>query len=300
MNKIIILPLSLYIDNYQQRTQAAFRKLGVGKWELIWQFMPLPSFLAKFRGPSLPVIFDQYRRGEFSTTIFRQKIREKFPQATFTNKEFDNAWNAMQEVTDVTHQAFNEAQALVKKGFKVYIIAGTNPLHVQDLKNKSKQRQFPGITYFSYQQKKLGRDLFTSLLKDIRAKYKNITPNDIAYFYTPPTNPYPRLGKLAWLNPFAIVKNFEYFQAQQYVTNLKNEAASTNGFKLICCQPKIDKKANILSKISKLGWMDPVKKTNDHQSSPLITPQHKAQQMAQKVPATHTHNLRERKQRLNK
>lgn len=300
MNKIIILPLSLYVDNYQQRTQAAFRKLGIGKLELIWHFMPLPTFLEKFRGPSLPFIFDQYRRGEFNTIIFRQKIREKFPHAIFSNKEFDAAWNAMQEVTDVTKQAFTEAQTLVKRGFKVYIIAGSNPLHIQDIKNKSEQKQLPGINYFSYQQKKLGRDLFTSLLKDIRTKYKDISANDIAYFYTPATNPFPRLGKLAWLNPFAIIKNFEYFQAQQYVANLKREAASINGFKLICCQPKVDKKANILSKISKLGWMDPVKNIKNLQSSPVITPQHKTKRTTQKVNATHSYNLRERKHRLNK
>jgi hypothetical protein len=299
MNKIIILPLSLYVNNYQQRTQAAFRNLGIGKWELIWQFMPLPSFLEKFRGPSLPAIFDQYRRGEFSTIIFRQKIREKFPHAIFSNREFDAAWNAMQEVTDVTKQAFTEAQTLVKRGFKVYIIAGSNPLHIQDIKNKSEQKQLPGINYFSFQKKKLGRDLFTSLLKDIRTKYKDISANDIAYFYTPATNPFPRLGKLAWLNPFAIIKNFEYFQAQQYVANLKKEAASTNGFKLICCQPKVDKKANILSKISKLGWMDPAN-TKKLQSSPVMTPQHKTKQTTQKVNVTHSYNLRERKHRLNK
>jgi hypothetical protein len=300
MPKIIILPLSLYVDNYQQRTQAAFRALGVGRWELIWQFMPLPSFLERLRGPSLPALFEQYRRGEFSTAIFRQKIREKFSSLTITNKEFDNAWNAMQEMTDVTQQALQEAQTLIDQGFKVYWIAGTNPLHFKDIQKKSHQESLPGSQYLSYEKKKLGKDLFSALLKDIRKKYKDISSNDIAYFYTPPKDPYPRLGKLAWLNPFALIRNYEYYQAHRYVAQLKQEASSSNGFTLIPCQPKTDKKANILKKIQDLNWISSLHKTTERKSSPIITHQHKAYQAAKKVPVTHSYSLRERKQRLNK
>ena len=273
MTKVIILPLSLYMDNQQQRTVAAFKAMGVGSLELFWNFLPLPNFLERFRGKSLPTVFDQYRRGELNTQAFRQEIRKRFPNAQLNNDvTFDAAWNAMQVVTDVTTSAFKEAQTLIDQGYQVYLLAGSNPLHIQDIQNKARLAQLPGIPFLSHEQKQLGRDLFTSLLKTIRANNKNIKPDDIAFFYTPPKDPYPRLGKLAWLNPLAIVKNVEYLQASQYVAKLKKEAVSANGFKLIACEPKVDKKPNIIQHIEKLGWTKVSKRKQATKHSLPITP----------------------------
>ncbi|MGD9590945.1 MAG: hypothetical protein AB7V32_00320 [Candidatus Berkiella sp.] len=260
MTKVVILPISLYLDNEQNRTLAAFKRLGVGSLSLFWHYIPLPKWLEKFRGLSLPVIFDRYRKGELSTQAFKEAIRQKFPTARLDNQSFDTAWNEMQVVTDVTKKALEEAQQLQEQGYQVYLLAGTNALHVQDLKNKLNLKELPGTAYFSFEQKKLGRDLFGALLKNIKEQNKDITADDIAFFYTPPADPYPWLGRLAWLNPFAIVKNFEFFQARKYVQSLKKEAESKNGFKLICTQPKACKQPNIIASIQQLGWMESARK----------------------------------------
>ncbi len=282
--KIIIIPLSLYMNNLQKKTEAAFRQLGIGWFELMWNFIPLPSFLEVFRSPSLPTIFDHYRRDDLDTHAFRQIIRLKFPHVQITDAQFDKAWNAMQEVTRITLEAFKEARTLQKMGFEVYLLAGSNRLHIQDIKKKSNLDSLPGTPFYSYDQKKLGKDLFTSLLKHIRTQHEDITAKDIAFFYTPPQDPYPRAGKFAWC--YDPVKKFEYFQASQYVANLKREAASTNGFTLIPCQPKIDKKAGILKAIHDLGWIKEDKVNQIDKPAPTITHQHRIKTTATKSKKT--------------
>ena len=281
MKKVIILPLSLYMDNQQQRTVATFKAMGVGSLELFWHYLPIPKFLERFLGKSLPTLFDQYRRGELTTEAFRQDIRQRFPNAQLNDDvAFDAAWNAMQVVTDTTKAAFKEAQTLVDQGYQVYLLAGTNPLHIQDIKNKSGLAQLPGIAYLSHEQKQLGRNLFTSLLRTIRADHKNIKPDDIAFFYTPPKDPYPRLGKFAWLNPLAIVKNVEYLQARKYVASLQKEATSANGFKLIACDPKADKKPNIIKHIEKLDWKEMAKIGQELKPTSPVTPLRNVQRVS--------------------
>lgn len=261
VNKVIILPLSLYMKNEQQRTVAAFEKLGISKLLMRWHFIPLPKWLERFRGPSLPTLFDQYRRGELSTVLFRNKIREKFPKANFSNHEFDAAWNAMQAVSPSTKDALKEANELQALGYTVYLLAGTNPLHIQDIKQKSGLKTLPGIPYYSHQKKRLGRDLFSQLLKDIRARHAGIRNDEIAFFYKEPKDP------KAWF--YDLIKKYEYKQASAYVSKLKEEAASVNGFSLVQCLENSDNKAHVKTSLKQLGWV--VDKSLLSKQNPAVT-----------------------------
>lgn len=265
--KIVIFPLSLYLDNQQAKSKAEFIRLGVNRFSLSWHFMPLPSFLNRFRGLSLPTIFDQYRRGELTTNNFRNQIRAKFPGINISDSDFDKAWNAMQVVTDKTHDALKEAKDLNNKGVNVYTIVGTNSLHFADLKKKAKILALPGTSHLSFQKKQLGRDLFASLLAKIRTDHSGIRKEDIIYFYSQPRDPYPRLGKLAWL--WDPVKKYEYYAAKNYVASLQREAAGPNGFTLVECQAT-QTKANIKSTLENRGWL--AKKTaQQEKAKPAVT-----------------------------
>lgn len=234
MKKVVIVPFSLYLDNQQAKTKEAFIKLGVNRFSLRWHFIPLPSFLNWLRGPSLPTIFDQYRRGELTTNAFRNQIRAKFPGVTMTDADFDKAWNAMQVVTDKTQDALKEIKELSNKDVSFYTIMGTNALHLADLKKKAKIRTLPGTSHLSFEKQQLGSDLFTSLVSKIRTEHPGLCKEDILYFYSEPRDPYPRLGKLAWL--WDPVKKYEYYAGQKHVASLKREAAGPNGFTLVECQ----------------------------------------------------------------
>ncbi len=248
--KVVIIPISLYMHNDQQKSKAEFLKLGISRWSILWHFLPLPGFLTIWRGPSLPSLFDRYRRGEFTTVEFRNNFRSLFPRTVISDKDFDSAWNAMQNVTSLTRNAFLEANNLVQRGFDVRLIAGTNELHKQDILRKAELQLFPGTAFFSHEKKLLGNDLFSALIKEIRQQYPTIRKEDIVYFYSEPQDPFPRLGKLAWLlNP---LRKFEYNQAKNYVTRLKREAANL-GFTLVESE-KGASQANISTSLAKLGW----------------------------------------------
>jgi hypothetical protein len=265
MKKVIILPVSLFMHNEQQKTVAAFQKLGISKLAISWHFLKLPKFLERFRGPSLTTLFEQYRRGELTTVQFRSKIREKFPKVRITNAAFDAAWNAMQTVTPKTIDAFKEAKELAAQGYTVYLLAGTNLLHIHDIRQKANLNRLPGIPCFSYQKNLLGKDLFSQLLKDIRTEHKGIGSNEIAFFYKEPTN--PKAGF------FDLIKKYEYHQATQYVSKLKKEAASPNGFTLIRSLDTNDQKANVKTSLKQLGWV--VDKSKVIANKPAVTTQYK-------------------------
>lgn len=266
--KVVVIPISIYMNNNQLLTKAEFLKLGVSAWSLYLHFLPLPGFLAKWRGPSLPNLFDQYRRGEVTTDEFRNNIRNVFPGTTISDADFDAAWNAMQNVTALTKNAFAEATSLIQQGFDVRFIAGTNELHKADILRKAGMDSFPGITYFSHEKKLLGNDLFSALIKEVRQQHPTIRKEDIAYFYSEPQDPYPRLGRLAWLaNP---LKKFKYEQDKKYVANLKKEA-TTLGFTLVASKPE-DSQNGIKSALAKLGWHIDMA-VNEPRIQPQVAPQ---------------------------
>jgi hypothetical protein len=253
MTKVAILPLSLYLNNNQSRTEQAFVKLGVSRASLLWQFIPLPSFMERFRQPAIPKLITQYRKGELTTAAFHQAIQAKFPRVRLTQRAFKSAWNAMQQVSELTLDAINEAQTLNQQGIEIYWTAGTNPLHMNALRQQ--HGVLPGHTYFSYEHQKLETELLEKMINDIRQKHPRIQAKDIVMFYTAPQNPHPRMGALAWL--FDPIKKFQYQQAQSYISRLQRKATEL-GFTLMP-NPSTKQKSGLINKFQDMKWIKKAK-----------------------------------------
>lgn len=251
MPKIIIFPLGLAVDNQQQISVDAFARFGISKFAMLLHWIPLPRFLEQFRGKSLPVLFDEYRRGDLNTHAFREAIRAKFPNADFSDANFDLAWNRMCVVTDKTREALHELKDLVEQeGHIVYLLANTNPLHVNYIQAQYGSN-LPGIPFFSFHQKKLGNDLLNQLYAQIKEQHPGFSPDDIGLFYTPPKPfPYADLGRLAWLRaPF---QKWFHSAAVQYVTRLLREAVGK--CTLLEFTPN-EQGTGIYDKLTERGWL---------------------------------------------
>lgn len=249
-DKVVILPLSLYLDINQSKAEHEFLRLGVSWWALRWHYLPLPAFLEKFRGPSLPSLFQRYRLGQMTTKQFIHAIQQKFPNANITPETFKNAWNSIIHVTKRTKEAIREAKTLLKKSMDVCWLSGTNRMNMNYL--TAEVGKLPGTTYFSFQIKKLENQLLEHLILDVRKKHPGIKTTNIVMFYTPPVNPHPYLGILAWfIDP---INTYKYHQARRYVANLLETARKLH-FTLIE-KPVSEKGAGILSAIKRLDWLN--------------------------------------------
>lgn len=229
MPKIVVLPLGLYVNTQQQRSVDAFAKLGISKLSLLWNWLPLPSFLRRFQKVNLTQTFDKYRRGDMTTKQFRTTadhfISNLKPQA------FDAAWNAQSVVTDYTRAAFADIEKLEAQGVIVYVFSGTNPLNVSAIE-KQYGKKMPGIHFFSYKHNVLGDELTKALCKEIKAKHPEAKPSDIAWFYSHPgAGPFPGVWNfMRWiLAPF---KMWFYQKAQNEVAALQNLSQQNKMFTL--------------------------------------------------------------------
>lgn len=300
MTKVLILPVSLVLKNDQSRTVQAFKDLGVGSVALAWHYIPF-GFLDFLRGPSIPSLIEKYRKGELTTAQFRGCIREKFPNINLPDPAFDQAWNAMQVVTDLTRNACEDAQKLMDEGVQVYWIAGTNELHADALQQKL-GHLLPGEKYFSHEKHKLGAPLFQDLLAEIREKHSDVTNDDIAYLYTPPMpDPHPNLGWLSWLiNP---IKKYQHTQAKNYCDSLQCQAETDNGFTLVKFKPKADAvEAKIYKKIHSRFFVDDEqdRDTNSGVESIMIVGRAANERIAKKGENVPSYSVEERKRKKYK
>ena len=273
--KVAILPLSLYLDVNQSKAEREFLRLGVSWWALRWHYLPLPAFLEKFRGPSLPSLFQRYRLGRMTTNQFIHAIQQKFPQANITPETFKNAWNSIINVSKKTKEAIREANTLLKKGIDVCWLSGTNRMNIDYL--TAEVGKLPGTSHFSFQKKKLENDLLEHLIHDVRKRHPNIKSANIVMFYTPPVNPHPFLGILAWfIDP---INPYKYSQVRRYVANLIETARKLH-FTLIE-KPASEKRSGILSAIKRLGWFNQVKKKPKDDVTYLVRHKSKRQEKAE-------------------
>lgn len=223
MPHIVILPLSLYVDTKLQRSIDAFAKMGVSKASMLWNWFKLNT------------IFNHYRKGNFDTARFKKRIGQMYPQATKNEKEFDSAWNAQCQVTEITQAAFEEVRAFEKEEVEVYFFASTNPLHIEHIKNQAKQG-IPGNHFWSYEHHQLGIGLIKKLLGEIKDENPKVKAKQISFFYQQPgPKPYEKWGILGWLiAPFA---RWEHLQKVNYVTALQKLAKSEKSFTMTACEP---------------------------------------------------------------
>ncbi len=216
VKKIIIVPLNLIVKSNPQKTIDAFAKLGVSKFRLLWNWLPLPSFLKRFQQTHLPTVFDAYRKGRLKTPAFRKTV-DLFKKG-ISLKDFDDAWNAQCELPKDAIEMFNSLNRLVKLGHEVYLLSGTNPLHLSYIERQYK-KPLPGIKFLSYQRHKLGDELIHDLLFTLQSLHPDTNAQDRLWLYSKPNLPYPQLGWLRWL--IAPFQSWFYQQATKAVATLQ-------------------------------------------------------------------------------
>ena len=66
MRKIVVLPLSPYVDTNSPKIDEAFSKLGVSKWRMMWNRSAINK------------IFERFENGEITSATFRNEMRDFF------------------------------------------------------------------------------------------------------------------------------------------------------------------------------------------------------------------------------
>ena len=226
--KLIILPLSAYVNTNQSRSIDAFARLGVSKTSMLFQWFALPGPLGKAidwmrGGPSLTYYFEQFNLGKLSIEAFRAELRKKFrPLLNKSDEEIDAAWNAMCTVTDFTKNAFDESNSLLhydKDGYQIIYTSNTNPLHATSI-SAQYNKAIPGETVFSFNKGVNGIKLLEALIKEKRQNHPELSAEDILFIYAPPpAMPYPKLDLLSWL--IAPFQSWAAHNGQKYVSNLQ-------------------------------------------------------------------------------
>lgn len=211
----------------------------------------MPKFIERFRGPSITSLFTRYRLGDISTQDFKTEMGRIFPQV-LQSQSFEKNWNVQCDVSEFTRKGFQEIRALQKKGIDVYLLSGTNALHIEHIEKEA--GAIPGKRFFSFEQHKLEKDLFLALLDDIHKKHPSIHQKDILLFYTQPQAPTFQWNIFSWL----IAKWF-YRQAQGYVRALTAQATQSKRFELFQFSPKKES-PNIVEQLKIAGLINYPKK----------------------------------------
>ncbi len=219
MKKILIVPLNVAVENHLQKGIDAFVKFGISKVTMLWHRSALDD------------LFDQYQTGRMTSLDFKLKIEKIIPKLKdMKNFEFIDALDSMCVITPKTKTIFDELKKQMADDpeLEVFCFSSTNPSHIYYIAKQ--YGPIPGKPFFSYQKGKLGADLLSALLKDIAKNNPSLTPEQIGLLYTPPKDPYPQWGRLAWL--FAPLKKWDHYQATQYATSLQKDDTN-NIFTLI-------------------------------------------------------------------
>lgn len=205
MKNIIILPLSVYLENNINRSINAFVDMGISRfWILLYWF-------------KLNSIFNQYRKGVLSTEEFRVEIGKLFPKAVSNQEKFDAAWNESCRINENTVSLFDQIETL-KDDYRIFLLSSTNPLHIKNIEKLT--QTIPGEHFWSYDHQKLGADLLKALIQSIQKEYKGDEKQPtISLFYQPPGDkPYANWGGLGWI--FAPFQRWAHLQKENYCHSL--------------------------------------------------------------------------------
>lgn len=253
MKKILILPLSLYVETNMQKSIDAFAALCSTQFKTRWNWLnksvnTITFYIFKFKMLrhwfTLDKIFNQYRRGDTQDTkTFKDTLAQIIPQLNAISEEqFIDAWNAMTNVTEHTRSVFKEVEVALEqdKELDIIFLSSTNPLHINKIVKQYNDdpNLMPGRFYLSYEKQASGNTLQNLLINEILRDNSEIQKEQIVLLYTPAQNPYPQLGRLsglAWF--FAPFKKRAEYQAKNYVAGLQ-KAAKEGGFVLQECHPK--------------------------------------------------------------
>lgn len=117
--KNIIFDLGNVIINIDfQLTYEAFAKLGD---------TDILSVLKKFEEQK---VFIRFEKGEMSAEEMRNLVRKEFNKPSLTDKDIDDAWNAL--LLDIPEERIDLLLALRGK-YKLYLLSNTNITHIKEV-----------------------------------------------------------------------------------------------------------------------------------------------------------------------
>ena len=158
--KNIIFDLGgVIIDIDYHLTSQAFKALGCTTFDEVYCQSKQDS------------LFDDYDVGKISSSIFRSELRSRLDLSA-TDREFDNAWNAM--LLDLPQDRLDFIKSLRDK-YKVFLFSNTNEIHIKEVFNIcQRQNGFDNFScyfdkeYYSHMfgMRKPNKDAFIKLLND--------------------------------------------------------------------------------------------------------------------------------------
>lgn len=74
-------------------------------------------------------VFQKFETGQLSSDEFRDYVRTLFRRSDWTDAMIDEAWNAL--LLDIPPQRVAKIQSLAQKGYRLFLLSNTNPIHVE-------------------------------------------------------------------------------------------------------------------------------------------------------------------------
>ncbi len=111
-------------------TQKAFGELG-----------STTNFDAVYSQQKQAGIFDEFEKGHISPAQFREGLKKWLP-STITDKQIDNAWNAL--LIGFPHAKI-ELLNKVKRNYKIFLLSNTNEIHLPEVLKMMDETHAPGV-----------------------------------------------------------------------------------------------------------------------------------------------------------
>ncbi|MBW2731657.1 MAG: HAD family phosphatase [Deltaproteobacteria bacterium] len=93
--------------------------------------------------PKLQAIIHQHQRGAIDLPAFRSALRELSGRPQLSDSEIDHAWSS--QIGDVDCRKLKLIEDLRRRGFKVYMLSTTDPLHAKVIEERF-QRCLPDVS----------------------------------------------------------------------------------------------------------------------------------------------------------
>ncbi len=105
------------VDLHPQRTEAAFRQLGIADFSMHFNMLKQTS------------LFDKLETGKLTAAEFRNQLNLTL-RTNFSNQQIDDAWNAM--LGGISKEKLDLLQE-VKSSYRTFLLSNTNSIHLQKL-----------------------------------------------------------------------------------------------------------------------------------------------------------------------
>jgi len=105
------------VDLHPQRTEAAFRELGIADFNMHFNILKQTT------------LFDRLETGKVTASEFRNQLNLAL-HTNFTDQQIDDAWNAM--LGGIRKEKFDLLQE-VKSNYRTFLLSNTNCIHLEKL-----------------------------------------------------------------------------------------------------------------------------------------------------------------------